>query len=354
MDKNNLIVVILAFLMIVLLLIPGMGNTVKLIIMAVALVLILLTRRGSIYFASANKKMTSKDPERVPAALVQYKKALKAGVPAKYTVTIASLLIQNGEAEAGTKALEKLIAKGSKDKVTINSAKTALSMSAWISGDLERAISLCEEVYKDGDKSSNLYINLSTYYLEAGRTQDFHRLAKEFRSNDKLKSAALADLAAVDEFIVKGNWKTAGSILNNMIEKRSYPFADPYVHMAQVKMHYGNRKEALSYIEKGIENSVFSNTAIISKETMEQLASLLKDEKTALKLMSSNERNPLALVNGDIPALSDEVIAFEKETEPGEDSEEEPAVQIREERDDDDVSTELTDDDEEWIRKHGL
>lgn len=354
MDRNNLIVVILAFLMIVIMLVPGMGNVPKLIIMGIALLLILLTRRGSIYFAAANRKYVSKDPAKLPKALEQYRRALRAGVPAKYAVTISSLLIQNGDAEAGAKALEKLIAKGGKDKTVTADAKTALSMAAWIGGDLERAISLCEEVHASGARSSNLYINLSTYYLEAGRISDFDALVKEFRKDGKLSSAALTDLVAVDEFLVRGNWKAAGSILSTMHAKRTYTFADPYVHMAQVKMHYGARKEALSYIRKGLENCVFSGTAIISAETLEKIAALLEDEKDALRLMSANEKDPLALVNGDIPQLSDDIITFEAEPEAYGEAEEYEASPASDQREDGDISTELTDDDEEWMRKHGL
>lgn len=354
MDKNNLIVVILAFLMIVIMLVPGLGNAAKLVIMGIALLLILLTRRGSIYFAQANKNYVSKDPEKRPRAIELYKKALKAGVPAKYTTTISSLLIQNGEAETGAKALEKLILKGGKDKKSISDAKTALSMAAWINGDLDKAIRLCEEVYKAGDKSANLYINLSTYYLEAGRCEDFGTLAKEFRKNTALRSPALLDLAAVDELLVRRNWKAAGSILKEMLDKKTYTFADPYVHMAQVKMHYGQRKEALSYIEKALENSVFSDTAIISRETLEELARLLSDEENALRLMSANEIDPLALVNGSIPELTDKIMTFEKETEEVSCDNTNSVSKPEEERDDDDVSTDLTDADEEWMRKHGL
>ena len=357
MDKNSLIVVILAFLMIIIMLIPGVGNTEKLIVMVASLFLIMFTRRGSIYYANANKKIMSKDPQKLPKAMELYKKALKAGVPTSYMITIGSLLIQNGEREAGAAALEKVIKKGSKNKKEVDDARIALSMAYWLQGDTPRAIELCEEAHESGGRSRNLYINLCTYYLEEKKVKEFHELVKEFKKDEKLKSPALTDLVAVDEYVAKNNWKGAALILKEMFDKRTYDFADPFVHMAQVKMHFGARKEALKYLEDCLEKCLFSETAIISKETVEKLITLLKDEKSAPSLMSANERDPLSLVNGKIPSLDSNIIlSFETEPDYETLKEEVQKSEKKEEKsnkDESSVNTDLTDEDEEWAKKHG-
>lgn len=349
MDRNTIVVVVTAAIIVLVMLVPGIGNNERLIVMVIGLALILFMRRGTLSYGSANKKMMKKDPSAVPQALEQYKKALKAGIPYNAMVTTGSILIHNGEIEEGKAALEKVIGKcgsrSEKEKKLQIDARTSLSMAYWLKGDNTKAISLCEEAYELGGRNNNLYVNLSTYYLAEGDVKAFMKLEKEFRKDEKLKSPALRDLQAV-ALMLQGNWKGASEILGEMLKEHSYTFVDPYIHMAQVRMHYGNSKEALKWVKAALERCTFLQVAVIRKPCVEELERLLSSEESAEKLMAANEADPLALINGRIPTETDQVFTFSED--PEEDSEE-----TVEEVPDEDVSTDLTDDDEEWARRHG-
>lgn len=349
MQKQNILTYITLAIILATAFIPAIPQGVKIAIMGVGLALIVWSRRGAIYFTQANKKIMSQKSELVPKALTQYRKAIKAGIPVSYAVTIGSVFLQQGLTDEGMEILADAAKNAGKDKKNRHVALIALSMGYWIKGNIDEAIRLCEKVRDEGYSDRNIYINLTTYYLNKGDITAFRKTLRECRSKE-IKAPAITDLEATSE-ILAGNWKDAGRILSEMLTSRDFKFADPYVHMAQVKIHYGTYSEAVHYLEKALEKCQFTQTAIIKEDTIKELVSLLKDEKSQAKLASAIDHTPLLLINGQIPAWQDALPFTPGETEP----DYQEIVQIEENTeptDDDEAHTDLTADDEEWLKKH--
>ena len=99
MNKNSVILVVSLAIFLIIAISP-VNNLVKLAVMALALIVIIWSRRATFYFVTANKNYTSKDPEKRKKSIDGFKKALQlGGLPDNYTISAASLLIQNGEAD---------------------------------------------------------------------------------------------------------------------------------------------------------------------------------------------------------------------------------------------------------------
>lgn len=353
LDKNTLTTLVTAAIIVIAMLLPSLDNSIRLIILFAGIALIIYTRRGTLYYGAANRKLMKKDPSLVPAAIEEYKKALKAGVPASATVTIGSILIHNGVVREGKDALERVLKEGTafseKEMGVQCDARTSLSMAYWIEGDNKKAIELCVAAYEMGCRTTNLYVNLSTYYLAERDVRSFLKLEKEFRANEKLKSPALRDLQAV-ALMLKGEWKSAEKLLDEMLTDHSYTFTDPYIHMAQVKLHFGSPAAALRWVEQALEVCTFLKVAVIKQECVEELEKLLESEESARELMADNEADPLALINGHLPKRTGKTFTFlpqEEAEEEIEDKEDEGSYE------EEDVSTDLTAADEEWARRHG-
>lgn len=349
MDKNTLIMTVSLAVLLVVMMIPVIPQPVKLAVMAIVFLIIVWTRRGTFSFVGANRNYMSKDPEKRKKAIEGFRKAVRTGgLPDTYTISAASVLIQNGEAEAGKAALDALAAKKGKKPEVVANAKIAASMACWIGHDIDGAISYIEEVMKTPYRDKNLFINGATYYLEKGDLKAFSALASEWKSRS-MNTPALRDLEAVDEML-KGNWRKAANIINELLDKGSYTFPDPYVHAAQVKLHYHNAAEAIAYLKEAIDRSSFNACSVITRDTIESLITLLEDEASAVKVMNGNEEDPLALVNGRIPALSDRAYTVSDEEE----VRTEVKAEKKAEAERTDADLEINDDDEAWLKAHGL
>ncbi len=353
MNKTSKLIVattVLALLLIGLLMALGssLSSTQKLVMIILALVLFLLPRSGSVFFTSANKKLSAGTEERIKEAMKLYVKAIKLGLPDNYLITAGSILIQNGYNAEGINALEKVIKNKKQDMKLIGPAKAALSMAYWQEKQLDKAISLCEEVMASDYRDANLYINLSTYYLEKGDVEAFHKLAKEFEGDKAMmKAPALIQLKSTDTILHEKNWDKAAKELEAMMDGKDYRFADPYVLYALVRMYFGKREEAISILKRCLEHSSFSNLAIIKKATIEKLIVNLEDDVKAPLQMTSCAEKPLTLINGILPELAEEAMVFPEEKV---EQKSRKASKIQSE----DINTDINEEDEEWLRKHNL
>ncbi len=346
MKKHNIVIYALVASMFIITFLP-INQIIKLVLMGLILAAIVFLGRGTWLFISANKHYNKGELDK---SLALYQKAVKAGISSKYEITAGSIAVQMGKTEWAKEVLQDAIKTApKKEQNLIPSAQTALSMAYWLEGDLDKAIEIGEDVLESGYKDKNIYINLCTYYLEKEDLTNFKKLIKEYRSSN-MKSPALTDLNAAAHML-NGEWIKAKNMLRQMMEKKDYQFPDPYVHMAQIHLFYGNFSQAIAELQKGISNCTFTCASIIKKETMEKLIELIKEpEKNAGYIMAIN-KNPLALINGNIPQpIENAVLSFEKEKI----EEEMVAIDkgIEAEEDTGDINTELTDEDEEWIRRH--
>ena len=324
---------------------------ISLVILAVAAVLLIINARGNVYFSKAVKLFQSNgDPEKTKA---YFEKALDAGVPDQYMIIAASVLLRSNMSVKAKDALEP-IAAGSNEKRAAE-AKTVLSIYYWFSKDPEKAIALCESAKEgEGRKDRNVYVNLCTYYLGTGDVKKFRENLKEGLAIDP-DSPALADFRAVS-YILEGNYKAAGSLLTDLLEKATPAFADPYIHLAMVYLYYGEREKAQDALSKARE-TVFHITSIYSRDDVTRLGAAVDDDWQIMPAVHAIFSDTLSFINGKVPewGKADEPCHEMEKTHNGLELEEPASISYEDEEekeDSDDVSTELSESDEEWIRRH--
>lgn len=316
--------------------------------MALAALSLIFASKGTMTFSKANRIISQRKPNFLEKALPLYEKAIKEGIPEQYQLIAGTLLIQYGNMEKGKEALEELL--NSKEKKIVFQAKEGLSMYYWIKKDTGRAIKVCEDAKEMGFKDKNLYINLGTYYLAKNKLHDFKILMKEsYRS--KLDSPALVDMQAVCA-ILEGNYQKAGNLLMTIFDSMTPAYVDPYVHSAMVYLYYGETAMAIEYLKKCLEVCSFSNTSILTKEGIEKMIALLEDQNTIWSFTAAINANALDLLNGKIPQYNKienkkpsfaSLPAFKAERIAKEDLSE---------VDENEPNTSLTDEDEEWLKRH--
>lgn len=327
--------------------ITSIPRWVSLLLMALASILMLVASRGSYYFTKAGKILTQRKPGYIEKAIALYEKADKFGVPMQYSLIIGTIFLQYGDIEKGRKDLEQVLK--SKDNKLVFQAKESLSMYYWIKRDLDKAIELCESARDMGMKNQNLYINLGTYYLKKGRTKDFKILQREaYKAN--MDSIALIDLQA-EYLILTNDYRRSGNFLKSIFDKTTLTFQDPYIHFALVYLYYGKTDIAIKYLNECLENATFSNVALYSREDIEKMISLLESDDTKWAFATEAVKNPKSFLSGKMPECSERV----------EEPKFEPLVEFKSESlgkndiangSDDEPDTTLTEEDEEWIKRH--
>ena len=354
-NLNRILTILLAVVMLTLVMFPMFPHSITMTIMVLCIIGLCYLKRGTFYYADANNKIYNKDSAKADKIIQNYKKALKAGIPYKKMLTAGAVLIQHGDKKEGRECLHD-IEKHSKDESLVNQARIQLALSYYLDGDIDMAVELTDRSRNSSYRDKNFYINGCTFYLKAGKLDDFSSLVAEFKDQEKwTMSPALKDITAVD-FMLKGSWKKASEILTNMVKNASYNFADPYMHLAQVKMHFGFWQEAVSAVKLGIEKSMFTPGAVIGKDVCERTIAYLENPETRDGFMAGNDRDPLALVNGELPKLldgSDRVLEISSDVEKEIDRTLEEKHE-EERQDPGNVDTDLNDDDEAWLRKHGM
>lgn len=327
---------------------PSNPKWIGIVLLAISAIGVIFASRGTMTFSKANKIISQRKPGFLDNALPLYEKAIKQGIPEQYQLVAGTLLIQYGNMEKGKEALEELLS--SREKKMVFQAKEGLSMYYWIKKDTGRAIKLCEDAKAMGLKDKNLYINLGTYYLSKNRIHDFKLLMKESYTL-KLDSPALVDMQAVSAML-QGDYKRAGGLLKTIFDKMTPAYADPYVHYAMIYLHYGEKKEALSYLNKCLEVCSFSNTSILRREDVEELISAISSNDYCWAIANAINENPLELINGKIPSYKNRenkkadytaLPAFKAEIIERDDISEE---------DENEPNTSLSEEDEEWLKKH--
>ena len=350
-NLNHVLTVLLAVIMLSLVMVPLFSRGITMTLMLLCIAGICYLKRGVFYYADANNRIYNKDSATAGRIISNYKKALKAGIPYRKMLTAGAVLIQHGDKKEGRECLHD-IEKHAKDESLVNQARIQLALSYYLDGEIEKAVELTDRSRMSSYRDRNFYINGCTFYLKVGKLDDFSSLVAEFRDQEKwMASPALKDLTAVDHML-KGSWKKASEILTSMLKNASYNFADPYMHLAQVKMHYGLWQEAVSNLKLGIAKSMFTPGAVIGKDVCERAIAYLENPETRDGFMAGNDGDPLSLVNGELPKLKDG-------SGISPDIEEEIERTIEEKHEEDrldpgNVDTDLNDDDEAWLRKHGM
>ena len=352
---RNLPGIILLVISVILLSNEQIPAWIPLVALVLSSALLVWGARGNYYFSKAVKLFQSGGDGK--KTLECFEKALKAGISDQYTVIAASVLLRANMSENAKEALEP-ITKGSNDKRAAE-AKAVLSIYYWYHGDIDRAIELCESAKEGpGKRDKNIYVNLCTYYLSKGDIRSFRENLKAGIGIDD-GSPAIIDFRAVS-YILEGNYKAAGAIITDMLDKSTPAFSDPYIHLAMAYLFYGERDKAIDAIGRA-RDTVCHMTSIYKREDIEKLEAAIRDDWQVIPATEAILGNPLMFINGRLPDWERAAEPFTgmmlPETHGGLDLQEPPVLTIVEDvaeepKDSDDVDTDLSESDEEWIRRH--
>lgn len=323
-------------------------------VLALALLVggVVFWKRSILFYIQANRHLIKKETAVWEKAWPLYQKAIKSGLQPAYRITAASMYIQRGDAKVGKQIIEEYLADQNKkeDKALVNIAKTMVSMVYWLEGDLDRAFVTVKEVFDSGYRDKNLFINFGTYALEKGDLSMARILIKEGSHFEK-ESPGIHDNRGWLE-LLEGRWDEANQTYTNLTSKGP-AFPEPYLHAAQVKVHYGKVGEALALLDRAIA-SRFSNTTSIQRQSVIELKQRLENPRTRRVAALEIDQNTALVASGKLPLELANTYAEETALElTGFASEpKKPKAARKQEEDDYTPNTELTEADLEYARKH--
>lgn len=333
------------------------SNQAKLLFLVVGLLAIAFLSRGNAVYAKASKIIARRNPNELAHAISLMEKALDLGCSENYTVIAATLVLQHGDMEKARENLEEKTNSGSKN--IRSSAKSSLSMYYYMKGDIDKAIKLAEEAKQERSKNANLYANLCLYYLANNDKRNYRRTLNEAFSKDAT-SLALIDIQAT-YFILQGEYAKAGYTLNKLFSQMTPTYPDPYIHFAMVYLKYGHVGDAIKMLEDSLYSS-FTNTSLLQKEDIETMISGLKDPRSRIKWTLAINSDKTLSIKHHLPRIKEEEKTEETSAPvlPGfpslpnfNDESLEKEIAKRN-LDEDEVNTALTEEDDEWLKKHNF
>lgn len=365
-SKNGALATIVVCVLIGFLPIP---EIVKLILIIAISAVLIYINRSMFYFIQGNRNYMSKKPGKKEKTWPYYRKAYEANLNDKHKVTMASILIQRNDYKFGGEILESVI-NNSKDKQLINRSKIQMSMVYQLDGEIDKAVEILVEVKESGYNDKNLMINLGTYLLYQNDLERSKDLIEECIDEEKTSSGILDNHGWYH--ILNGNYEEAYRIYLDILERKPR-FPDPYVHAAQVYLHYNNVDKAIDCLKQSLKK-IWTNTIIFDKEIIKQMIEKLESEKANYYVACINNSTE-AVAKGDLyqelsETESNKYLSKEFDKEPTHlieeaksetdldndtesSNEENMNKQIKSNSVDDDFpNTELTDDDLKWEEEH--
>ena len=266
--------VVLSLLVIGLIVLP-VTRTIKIVMIAVALVLLVFVKRGSLYVALASRALTKEGDEE--KALRLYRKAWKAGLQPKYNVMLGNLFSQRGDANVALEIFNSVIKRGERfkkrDELLVVNAKTSKSMALWILDRRDEAIELLQSIRDGGWIDKNIAVNLGSYLLEEKRLNEAKKLIKE---SSKLldESPGMLDNRGYYLYLT-GSYHEAQRLYDSLIIDRDPQFPEAYYHAALVKIALAKHRTAVILLQKALECTFYKTSTVI----MEQIEALLEKQK---------------------------------------------------------------------------
>lgn len=353
MKKNKNLGLWLSLLVILIIFTLPISSIAKFVLVALLLGSFLFWKRSIFWYMQANKHVVKPDSNEWEKAWPLYQKAIRNGLPSGFVITAASMYLQRGDYSVGKKLIEDYLQKSEKNKDVnlVNISKTMVSMSYWMDGDLDKAIQTVKEVYDSGYRDKNLFINYGTYALEKGDLETARKLIKEGKELEKSSPGIFDNRGWL--MILEGKWEEAQGLYHELVGK-SPRFPEPFVHAAQVKVHYGRVGEAIELLERAT-NARFSNTSGMKRETLLQLKEYLENPETRRAAALAIDKNPKMVASGKFPPKTQQ--SFEREEGDflsGFAKEIEKPILVEDEEGERLPNTELTDDDIAYAKKHNL
>ena len=280
---------------------------VKVGIDVLLILLFLYIRRGYIFFYRGAVAINKGPAEKI---WPNFEKALKAGVDTERQLMIGSAFVQRGDAARGLEILEKIIANPKAGE----SAKTATvtcSMGYWRLGDMDKAISVLEELSDAGYRDDNLSVNLESYLLEKKDLEGAKKAIDTGRP-EKTETNGLMDNRGW-YYIQNGEWDKAKEVYDELIDDRNAKFPEAYLHGAQVSIHENDIEQAIDRLSWGIGKK-FYGTCMFTKEYMEKILLGLQNPKTREAFAKAMEESHVDISIGKQFAALDTVEEFDENT----------------------------------------
>ena len=272
------------------------------IIMLSTLLIAYIVNRSTIFFIRGNLALSSKKEKKHANAWKHYRKAFAIGhLSEKYMTTAASFFIQLDDVAFGMQQLDAVI-ENTQDNETRQVAKIQKSMALQRQGKLEEAIETLTEVRESKYKSLYLSVNLSSYLIFAERYDEARSVLEEGAEYINQSAGLFDNQGWLD--IVAGKWKDASKLYTDMLD-RGPRFPDPYLHAAQVKLHYGKIEEAVTLLNISLTKK-WNETSLIKKEMIEDFIKNLSDDTKKVVYAHCIDQSPIEVARGeDFKVLSD-------------------------------------------------
>lgn len=333
------------------------NGIIKLILILAISFFILYINRSLFYFILGNRNYMSKKEENKEKTWKYYRKAYNANLIDKYKITMASILIQKNDYNFGGVILDSVI-NNSKDEKLINLSKIQKSMVYQLNGEIDKAIAILEEVKASGYNDKNLMINLGTYLLYNNELKKAEELVKESVDEEKTSSGILDNHGWW--YMIQGNWEKAYQVYIDILDRKPR-FPDPYVHAAQVFLHYNNVEKAIECLNEAL-NKIWTNTILFTKENITQMINNLESEKKDYYLACINN-SVIEVARGNIfkdlsKAQANDYLKHPFEAEPVHLIKHEEEIDLNKNEDEninedtDLPNTELTEEDLKWEEEH--
>jgi len=333
------------------------SGIIKLLAIILISVSIVYVNRSLFYFILGNRNYMSKKTENKDKTWKYYRKAYNANLIDKYKVTMASILIQKNDYNFGGEILDSVINK-SKDEKLVKLSKIQKSMVYQLNGEIEKAIEILEEVRDQSYCDKNLMINLGTYILYQNNLDKAKEIIKDSKEDEKTSSGILDNHGWY--LMLTNQWEKAYKIYIDILDRKPR-FPDPYVHAAQVFLHYNNIDKAIECLNESL-SKIWTNTILFDKEILTQFINNLESDKKEYYLACLNNSVEEVAKGKNYKTLSDaeanEYLKKELEKEPThliKESETENIEETIEDstiEDDEIPNTELTEDDLKWDEEH--
>ncbi len=269
-----------------------MVGTTFLPISIIAKVLIILAivgldfylNRALLYFVQANKNIMSKK-DKDAKAWKYYEKSFNTGkLETKYLVTMANVVAQKGDPNFALKIINGALERENTEEDLVNQAKVQKSMILELTGKIDEGIALLQEIRKSGYRDKSLYINLACYLLYIDNKSDATEVLDEGKDYEETNAGALDNRGWL--YILNNEWSKASQVYADMIERRP-AFPDPYVHAAQVKLHYNKVEDAIELLNDALKKK-FNKVSFFKKEIIEEMIENLKKENNELYVATFN------------------------------------------------------------------
>lgn len=284
MNKNKIMGMISLALVIIVGILP-ISIVSRIMLIAFILGFEIYLNRALLFFIQGNRYILNKKGNTTDKAWIYYKKAFNTGkLELKYLVTMGNVLALKGDPYFSIEVLDEVIKSSKSDKTLKNQARVQKSMALERLDKIDEAINILQEAREQGYKDKSLYINLGCYLLYNDNIDDAVEVLDESIEYEKTNAGALDNRGWL--YIAQEQWEKATQLYSDMMDRKP-SFPDPYVHAAQVKLHYGKKEEAIKLLKSSIEKK-WSDASFFNQNIIKEIIKNLEIENNNLYISKFN------------------------------------------------------------------